>query len=363
MNRTLYIFLLIIISVSFFSCDEKDNNPIIDERVYSPSEVSLDLPSHFFQVQLPSDNPLTKEGIELGRHLFYERMLSGDNSQSCASCHNQSVAFTDNGKKFSIGIEGTVGKRNSMPLWNLFYHDNGFFWDGRAKTLREQALLPIEDPTEMNSSLEEVINKLSESKKYSDLFYYAFGNDEITSDKIGLALEHFMFSIISGNSKWDRVQQGLEEFTEEEKRGEVLFNMEFTPFPGLKAGDCFHCHGGPDFSNHDFSNNGLDENLDDLGRFLATSIEFDKGKFKVPSLRNIELTAPYMHDGRFETLEEVLDHYNEHVNINSPNLDPNLFASSSGLNLDSTDKANIIAFLKTLTDSTFLNNPAYSDPN
>ena len=359
-NRFVFLIIISILSVLIFSCNENSNDP---ERIYDPQEYNLEIPSHFFRPPLPEDNPLTVEGVELGRHLFYEPMLSGDNSQSCGSCHNQSLAFTDNGRKFSVGIDGSIGKRNSMPLFNLFYHVDGLFWDGRASTLREQALMPIEDPTEMNTTLEEVIDKLNNSEKYQDMFFKAFGSEEISPEKIGLAMEQFMLTLISSDSKWDRVKQGLEELTEQERAGEVLINLEFVPFPGFTAGDCFHCHGGPDFSNHEFFNNGMDEEFTDLGRYLVTGNDFDKGKFKAPSLRNIELTSPYMHDGRFETLEEVLDHYNEHVLVNSPNLDPNLVVSSTGLNLDSTDKANIIAFLKTLTDNTFLNNPRFSDPN
>lgn len=354
-------FALVISLVVFNSCDEEAST-VIDNPEYNPTPFEVNLPDHFFSPQFPIDNPLTEEGVELGRHLFYETKLSADNTQSCGSCHNQKFAFTDNGQKFSTGITGAVGRRNSMAIFNLFYHKQGLFWDGRAKTLREQALIPIEDPTEMNETLENVVSKLQDEELYRDLFYSAFGSNEITSQKIGLALEQFMLSMVSADSKFDKVQAGLSEFTLDELKGQDLFNAEFSPIPGTSAGDCFHCHGGPDFSNHRFFNNGLDSTFDsDKGRFEVTGKEQDLGKFKAPSLRNIELTAPYMHDGRFKTLEEVLIHYDSHVK-SAPNLDPNLFASRGKLNLGDEEIEYLIAFLKTLTDTSFVNNPRLSNP-
>lgn len=360
-RRTIILFLTAAFSLALFNaCDDNNNAP---EQIpdYQTTPYEFTLPEHFFQVSQPEGNPLTEEGVELGRHLFYETKLSADNSQSCGSCHNQKLAFTDNGRKFSVGITGAVGRRNSMPLFNLFYHRQGLFWDGRSLTLHEQALEPIIDPTEMNETLDNVVQKLSEESLYRDLFFKAFGTEEITPEKIGLALEQFMFTLKSTDSKWDRVQQGQDEFSELEKLGESLFNRELSFLPGQSAGDCFHCHGGPDFSNHRFFNNGLDTVWTDKGRYEVTGEESDIGKFKSPSLRNVELTAPYMHDGRFSTLEEVLEHYDEHVKA-APNLDPNLFTSIGKLNLGEEERTAIIAFLKTLTDTVFINNPEYSNP-
>jgi cytochrome c peroxidase len=360
-KRSALLVLLSFLSLATFNaCDEKSNQP--DEIPnFQTTPYDFNLPDHFFDVSFPEGNPLTNEGVELGRHLFYEKKLSRDNSQSCGSCHNQKLAFTDNGRKFSIGITGAIGRRNSMPLFNLFYHKQGLFWDGRSLTLHEQALEPIIDPTEMNETLDNVVKKLSEESLYRELFMKAFGSEEVTAEKIGLALEQFMFSIKSTDSKWDRVQRGEDEFNLLEMQGEALFNAELSPVPGFAAGDCFHCHGGPDFSNHRFFNNGLDTVWTDIGRYEVTGDQSDIGKFKSPSLRNVELTAPYMHDGRFATLEEVLEHYDEHVKA-APNLDPNLFASIGKLNLGEEERTAIIAFLKTLTDTVFINNPKYSNP-
>lgn len=359
MNRIFYLSSLFVITFCFFIACEEDTTKVEE---FNPTPYELIMPEGLPKPRLPEDNPLTLEGIKLGKKLFFETKLSGDNTQSCGSCHNQQFAFTDNRKALSIGIEGLEGKRNSMPLFNLFYHNNvGFFWDGRAKTLREQSLMPIQDPLEMNETLENVVNKLKKEDDYKQLFFDAFGTSEINTDRISLALEQYMLTLVSGNSKYDRVQAGLEEFTESEKRGFNLFFKERDPFPLIKGGDCFHCHSGPNFTNNEFMNNGLDEILTDLGLGEVTKNEFDNGKFKVPSLRNIAVSAPYMHDGRFKTLKEVLDHYNGGVKENSPNLDPNMHGAVLGLNLEEEHINDIISFLKTLTDDVYLNNPEYKE--
>jgi len=353
-KRLFSILLVFTLSIIIFiACKE---NPQIEE--FNPTPYSLKLPNWLPEPRLPEDNPLTVEGVKLGNRLFFETLLSRDNSQSCGSCHNQTLAFTDNFKQFSIGIRGLAGTRNSMPIFNMFYHNSGFFWDGRASTLREQSLLPIEDHLEMDDNLENVVNKLKNEKDYPQLFYSAFGTSEINSKRIGLALEQFMLSIVSGNSKYDRVQAGLEEFNPSEKRGFTLFFAERDIIPIFKGADCFHCHSGPNLTNNEFMNNGLDEVFEDLGLGAVTKRPTDNGKFKVPSLRNIEVTAPYMHDGRFKTLKEVIQHYNNQVKESS-SLDPNMHGSRLGLNLDDNDIDDLINFLKTLTDSEFLNNPEY----
>lgn len=309
-----------------------------------------------------ADNPLTLEGITLGRALFYDPILSGDNTQSCASCHNPVDAFTDNGKIFSTGITGAIGSRNSMPIFNLMWN-NRYFWDGRAATLRQQVLMPIQDPVEMHENLPNAIAELSASSAYKERFGKAFGDEQITAERMAKALEQFLFTMVSARSKFDLATLGMAQLTPEEQRGLNIFRGEFSP-PGSgrpAGGDCFHCHGTSLFTNNQFMNNGLDDTFTDLGFELVTGDTADRGKFKVPTLRNIALTAPYMHDGRFATLEEVVDHYNSGVK-DSPTLDPNMKSQNGGLGLNPQQKADLVAFLKTLTDTAFINNPAFQDP-
>jgi cytochrome c peroxidase len=305
------------------------------------------------QVKLPEDNPLTMEGVELGRRLFHDPKLSKNNALSCAGCHQQGKAFTD-GLKESVGAYGDRGRRNAMSLVNLAWQKE-FFWDGRAKSLREQVLAPIQDAHEMNEKLESVVAKLETDPDYPTQFKRAFGNAKITSEHLALALEQFLLTLVSQESKFDRAARKLAQLTSQEQRGLQLFVTESDPARGLRGADCFHCHGGNLFSNHQFMNNGLQERPGDLGRMEVTGLEADRGKFKVPSLRNVALTAPYMHDGRFATLEEVVEHYNGKLQ-RSPTLDPNLAKHpETGLGLTAEDKAALVAFLKTLTDETFVN--------
>lgn len=358
MKRVIYIIPLLLILV--LSCTEDEPEPIVlDNTPYILSYGKLPDPS------LPTDNQLTKQGVQLGRMLFYEKMLSKNNKQSCASCHNQSDGFSDT-LRFSIGVEKKEGKRQAMSVFNMAWHSNEFFWDGRSHLLRDQSLKPIEDPLEMNETLENVIAKLSDSKMYRDQFTRAFGSDSITPKKLSLAMEQFMLSIVSYDSKYDKFLAGEAKLTDSEDRGRILFETEYNPFfPEHSGADCAHCHGGANFENDQYMNNGLDSEMDfsDLGRENATGMIVDRAKFKVPTLRNIEVTPPYMHDGRFKTLEEVVDHYDLHVKQSST-LDPALIqvVSNGGLKLTEQDKIDLVNFLKTLTDHTFLKNPAYSDP-
>lgn len=314
--------------------------------------------SGFFpQPALPLDNPLTRQGVELGRSLFHDPRLSINQSQSCASCHQAEHGFTD-ALKFSIGAEGRTGPRSSMPLFNLAWK-NSFFWDGRAATLREQVLQPIQNPIEMHETLTNVVAKLAATGRsgtarsatnYPSLFTRAFGTPEISADRIARALEQFLLTLVSHRSKFDRSLAGELELTAEEKRGFELFNTEYDPRREQFGADCFHCHGGPLFQSQGFANNGLDLEARDAGRHDVTKRPGDMGKFSVPSLRNIELTAPYMHDGRFATLEQVIDHYSTGVK-RSTTLDPNLAKHpDGGLRLNAADRRALVAFLKTLTD-------------
>lgn len=314
--------------------------------------------------RLSEDNLPTVQGVKLGRMLFYEKMLSADNSMSCASCHIQEFAFTDTAR-FSIGVQGKEGKRQAMSVFNAAWHTNEFFWDGRAHLLRDQSLMPIQDELEMNETLDNVIFKLSDSEMYRNQFVRAFGTEEITSERMSLAMEQFMLSIVSYNSKFDRFIRDSTVYNESEKRGRALFFQEFNPFfPDQSGADCAHCHSGFNFANNQYMNNGLDSNgqFADNGREKASEDEMDRGKFKVPSLRNIGLTSPYMHDGRFTTLEEVVRHYNSGIK-NSATLDPALEQNrESGLGLSEQDIQDLVAFLKTLTDETLTTNEDYSDP-
>jgi cytochrome c peroxidase len=359
--RYLLLFSLFA-SLLFLACDDDDGPvavpPVYDDTPYILSYGSFPVP------RLPEDNQLTEQKVLLGRMLFHETMLSKDGSQACASCHLQADGFSDS-RRFSIGVEGLPGNRQAMPVFNMAWHTNQFFWDGRANLLRDQALKPIQDPLEMNETLENVITKLSDSKMYRDQFIRAYDSEEITEEKLALALEQFMFSIVSNQSKYDRYLAGEIELSESEERGLLLFEGEYNPFfPEASGADCFHCHGGKNFENDRYANNGLDIDADftDLGRGNVTQNPADRAKFKVPSLRNVGITAPYMHDGRFQTLEQVIDHYNQGIKSSST-LDPTLENTrETGLFLTPQDKTDLINFLHTLTDEVMMSEPAYQSP-
>ena len=309
---------------------------------------------------LPRDNPLIEERVALGKALFTETALSRDGTLSCASCHVSQSAFADP-RRFSLGVRGQAGHRNAMPLLNLAWKTS-FFWDGRTPSLRAQALMPIQDHTEMDESLTNLVAKLAgaggvtcSTNDYPTSFTAAFGSPDITAEKIGLALEQFVLTLTSFDSKFDRAMSGKDKLTADEQRGFELFMTEYEPRTGQFGADCFHCHGGATFSTHGFANNGLDAEFKDPGCYEVTKKEGDRGKFAVPSLRNVAVTAPYMHDGRFQTLEEVVEHYSSGVK-RSATLDPNLAKHpAGGLNLSAADKAALVAFLKSLTDERYLN--------
>lgn len=310
--------------------------------------------SLFPRPSLPSDNPLTEQGVALGRRLFLEPALSVNDSQSCASCHQPAAGYAEH-KRFSTGAEGKFGTRNAMAILNLAWKSS-FFWDGRAATLREQVLQPIQNSNEMHENLTRVAAKLAVEKDkhnepiYPALFEAAFGSPEINGDRIARALEQFLLVQTAYDSKFDRVVAGQAQFTPEEQRGFELFHTEYDPRRGQFGADCFHCHGGPLFQNQAFANNGLDTQSKDPGRVAVTGRDGDRGKFAVPSLRNVELTAPYMHDGRFATLEEAVEHYCTGMK-RSATLDPNLAKHpDGGVPLSAEDKRALVAFLKTLTD-------------
>ena len=354
------IFTFLSLAALMVACDPDDDTV---KAVYDPTPYVLDY-GEFPDPDLPADNKPTVAGVQLGRMLFYEKQLSKDGSQSCADCHLQKDGFSDI-RQFSLGVEQLPGKRQAMAVFNLAWHKNGMFWDGRSPKVRDQALKPIQDPLEMNETLENAVAKLKADKRYTDQFIRAFGDDNITSERMGLAMEQFEFTMVSNKSKYDGYLAGTEALTDSEERGRVLFFAEFDPFSGQKGGECFHCHGGFNLTNDLFMNNGLDAEADftDEGRYKVTNDPADKAKFKVPSLRNIAITPPYMHDGRFATLEQVIEHYDTGVK-NSPTVDGLLFnnLNPGGLQLSAQDKADLVAFLKTLTDVSFLEDERFSSP-
>ncbi len=296
---------------------------------------------------LPRDNPLTEERVALGKALFHETALSRDGTISCASCHLPNFAFTD-ARRFSLGVRGQKSPRNSMPLFNLAWKSS-FFWDGRAPSLRVQVLMPIQDHAEMDETLDRVTAKLAATAVYPPLFRAAFGSPEITAEKLALALENFLLTLTAHDAKFDRALRGQAALSADEQRGFELFMTEFEPRTGQRGADCFHCHGGPLFTDHQLHNNGLAP-TDDAGRFKITQLETDRGKFATPSLRNLAHTAPYMHDGRFATLEEVVAHYSTGIHP-SPTLDPNLAKHpADGLRLSAEDQRALVAFLRTLSE-------------
>ena len=332
-------------------------------------------PFYFGLFELPPDNPLTEEGVELGRMLFYDVRLSLDSTVSCATCHQQEKAFSD-GLKLGQGIHGQTTRRNTMSLVNVLWSSPRKFWDGRAATLEEQALQPIEDPREMGLPLDQVIERLSGNPEYREKFERAFGSDGISVDNISRALAQFQRTLVSQDSKYDKFLQGELQLSEIELRGMQSFFTHPDPSINLRGSNCGDCHrnfltDGFNTGLDGFANNGLedDEHLED-GLFKVTGNPADKGKFVVPSLRNIALTAPYMHDGRFDTLEEVLDHYNDHIKESST-LDVLIRDASNNnrnpgdpiaLGLTDQDKKDIIAFMLTLTDSSFITNDKFSNP-
>ncbi len=330
---------------------------------YDPTPYLLSFGS-FPPPMIPPDNRPTVEGVKLGRMLFYEKRLSSDNTLSCGGCHKQTDGFSDI-RKFSIGTKNLPGRRQAMPLANLGWHLFGFFWDGRVNTIREQALRPIQDTLEMDETLPNVVSKLDQDQLYKDQFTRAFGDDKITADRMALAIEQFEFTLISNHSKYDDFLSGKVQLTESEERGRVLFYSDFNAATGQKGGECFHCHAGFNFTNNAYLNNGLDSEarFTDLGRYEVTHNPEQMARFKVPSLRNVALTPPYMHDGRFTTLDEVIEHYNTGVLFSGTldeSMDHNL--QPGGLQLSVQDKEDLKAFLGTLSDLAFTQNEEFADP-
>jgi cytochrome c peroxidase len=330
-------------------------------------------PFVFGHFQVPADNPLTRESVELGRRLFYDARLSANGVVSCSTCHIQRLAFTD-GRRTSVGVSGRPMAFNSMSLANLMWGPQRFFWNGRAATLEEQALIPIQHPDEMAQDLERLVADLSADEGYRELFETAYG--EISPATIACALASFERTLISSNSRYDQFLRGETMLDAQEELGRKLFMAHPDVKVSLRGANCIDCHsqfltGGFSARYDGFSNNGLDdeEHLQP-GLQTVTGDPAHRGMFKVPSLRNIALTAPYMHDGRFTTLDEVLDHYDSGVRNSSTLSSVIVEADNSGateagrisLHLTTDEKAAIIAFLHTLTDQDFVSAERLSDP-
>ncbi len=360
-----FSILFLSVVIFFSGCKKDDCNCDCDLSTYNPTAYTVDRPQGFPEMVIPADNPMTVEGIALGRKLFYEKRLSDDNTMSCATCHaQQTFAFTDRGTRFSTGIDGITGTRNAMAIVNLGWAPR-FFWDGRAFSLEEQALMPVTNPIEMHQRWSDAVSKLEADSVYPQLFLKAFGVCEIDSLVVAKAIAQFERTLISGNSLFERYVNNNENVLPDPTSvlsGFSLFNRDKTIT--LSGGDCFHCHGasGGLFTDNAFHNNGLDSVFTDVGLEAVTGSPNDRGKFKSPTLRNIELTAPYMHDGRFATLEEVIEHYNSGGHA-SATLDPLMKNVGVGLELSQQDKTDLINFLKSLTDMDYVNNPAFSDPH
>ena len=351
---------IICIIILFTSCDEVG---IEGYTPYSPTPLPLNIPQIFSDNILPPVIPInnlqTVEGVALGRKLFYDTILSKDNTQACATCHSPENAFTDS-DRFSIGIDGILGTRNSMPIFNLAWNYNEkFFWDGRSFAIEGQALEPVENPIEMHNTWNNAVISLQNHADYPNLFFDAFGTRTIDKNLVTKAIAQFERTLISANSKFDKHLLGQITLTASELNGFNIFMDE-------TKGDCFHCHGNannPLWTDNIFHNNGLDTTITDLGLGKITGDPADNGKFKSPSLRNLKFTAPYMHDGRFVTLDDVINHYSEGLQ-NSPTIDPLMKAiNDGGVHITDAEKTDLKAFLLSLSDEEFISNPAFQNPN
>jgi cytochrome c peroxidase len=388
-NKSIIITTILIVVIAVISCTKDDVNEPTEKSVLNLTNTpfdyaSLNLPSHFTTNVAgqplptsingtdnnPATNPITNDGATLGRVLFYDKKLSANGTIACASCHKQDKGFSDDAT-LSVGFNGGKTGRHSMTLINARFYERGrFFWDERAATLEEQVLMPFQDPVEMGMTLEQVVSTVQEQSYYPELFQKAFGSTEITSDKIAKALAQFVRSIVSYSSKYDQgramvtsLVANFPNFTTEENTGKNIFFQTISN----GGGTCFRCHTTEAFinSNTGPQNNGLDlSSTADIGAGSVFTNPLFVGRFKTTSLRNIELTAPYMHDGRFATLEQVVEHYNSEIKAH-PTLSPALQDANGNpvqLNLTNSQKAALVAFLKTLTDNSVSTETKWSNP-
>lgn len=323
--KSFFVFTNLALMLCLCSC-RKDNEPVI-WKFTTPEH----FPEPLYQFE---NNPQTFDKFKLGRDLFSDPILSLDSTISCASCHSQTHYFADHNQPFSFGVGDSVGKRNSPSITNLAWQPY-FMWDGGVNHIEVFSVAPITNQLEMKETMANVVSKLNNHTGYKEKFKSAFGADVITDQHLLFALTQFMIMIISDNSKYDQYIRGEVELSTDELSGLNLFRAH-----------CSSCHTEPLFTDFSFRNNGLDEVFQDQGRGIITQNPNDMGTFKVPSLRNVANTYPYMHDGRFFTLDLVLDHYTSGIKT-SETLDPSL---NSGIPLTETEKQQIISFLNTLTD-------------
>lgn len=332
--------VVLVLGLLIGACSGENGLPDPEEPPLVP------LPAGFPKLPVPADNQLTIERIQLGKKLFFDKRLSSTSEVACASCHLQEHAFADP-FKVSAGVHGRTGTRNAPMLANLAYNTS-FFWDGGVPTLEQQVIAPIINPLEMDMKMEDVAKRLKEDPAYVELFGRAYDMEPAPAG-ITKAIASFMRTLISGNTRYDKYQRGDKSaMNESEKRGMELFEGE--------RAECFHCHVGFNFTNNSVQNNGMYLDGPDMGRYLVTENPIDIGLFKVPSLRNVAVTAPYMHDGSLATLEDVVEHYVS-GGKGHPNTDPLI----RPFDLTSQEKADLVAFLKTLTDEEFLANPKYKE--
>lgn len=364
MKKWIGLFALFLL-LALAACKKDEPQP--SPEGFSPTPYTLEIPPFFPPMDIPEDNPLTVEGIELGRNLFWEKQLSGDNTLSCGGCHMPEFGFSDS-DQFSTGITGEQGNRQSMALINLGWARD-YFWDGRAMTLEDQIREPVPNPIEMNQSWDATLEKLRATEMYPTMYAAAFGDPAISEDRTVKAIAQFLRTMISADSKFDKWKRGEYTLNESEYRGyDQLFLREGGDPEIVQGGefgaDCFHCHtdAGLQFTDYLPHNNGLDSQFTDLGYGGVNGNPLDDGKFKAVTLRNVELTAPYMHDGRFNTLEEVIEHYNS-GGLPSETIDPFMKYTDGGLMLSEQSKIDLVNFLKTLTDTSYIHNPAFQDPH
>lgn len=342
---------MLALALAMLSCS-KSGGPAEPEAPPAPDPVQLEIPPLFSKPQIPAANPLTRQGIALGRMLYYDPILSADSTEACATCHQFGRAFSDTAQ-YSSGIDGSKGTRNAPAIINAAWLPSAF-WDGREPSIEDQARRPVVNPIEMQETWANVERKLQRHPTYPGLFLAAFGTDQISEDLVVKAIAQFERTFISSGTKYDLYLQdpNTPALTDAERRGANIFFSE--------TADCFHCHGNVLGTDNSFHNIGLDETLKDLGRGDITGRTQDMGKFKTPSLRNVEYTAPYMHDGRFKTLREVVDHYNS-GGFPGDNVDP-LIRTGVGLGLTEQQINDLIAFLKTFSDPHYNTNPDYANP-
>lgn len=356
----LFVYLLVsIILLTSCSTDEPEVLP------YTPTPFEIEIPYGFpTLLNVPDNNPMTVEGIHLGRTLFYDGRLNGrthpDSLMSCASCHRQENSFEIGAPRpHPFGITGKPTHHVMLPMINLIWNMGNFGWNGSVPSIEADVLIVISDPSEFDSSPEKVVNTIKNIEGYPELFRKAFGTEEVTIDRIAKAIAQFVRTLISSDSRFDKYMRGEVQLTPEELRGFVLFTTE-------EGADCFHCHGGfgnPLFTTNKFYNNGKDSIFTDpYDRYSITGDPMEKGAYKATTLRNIEFTGPYMHDGRFETLEEVIDFYSHHL-VNTPQIDPLMHhIANGGIQLTPNEKSDLLAFIYSLRDETFLTNPDFGPP-